>query len=226
MKKLSIIIPVFNEEKTIEKVINTVWQQPLENWEREIIVVNDCSTDNTGKILDDLKNKVDFILLKHQKNSGKGTAIKTALPRITGDYTVVQDGDLEYDPADWPKMLKELENPKIKVVFGSREMNSKRRRYFHYVLGVRFLTFLTNRLFGGNLTDIYTCYKLIPSELIKSLNLSSSGFEIEAEITTKILKRGIKIKEVPINYLPRSFKEGKKIRIYDGLIGVWTILTK
>lgn len=226
MKKLSVIIPVFNEERTIEKVINTVWQQPLENWEKEIIVVNDCSTDNTGKILDDLKNKFDFILLKHQKNSGKGTAIKTALPRITGDYVIVQDGDLEYDPSDWPRMLKELENPEIKVVFGSREMNSKRRGYFHYVLGVRFLTFLTNRLFGGNLTDIYTCYKLIPSELIKSLNLSSPGFEIEAEITTKILKRGIKIKEVPINYLPRSFKEGKKIRIYDGLIGIWTILTK
>ncbi|MEK7178270.1 MAG: glycosyltransferase family 2 protein [Patescibacteria group bacterium] len=226
MKKLSVIIPVFNEEKTIEKVINTVWQQPLENWEKEIIVVNDCSTDNTEKILDDLKNKFDFILLKHQKNSGKGTAIKTALPRAAGGYVIVQDADLEYDPADWPKMLKELENPKIKVVFGSREMNSKRRGYFHYVLGVRFLTFLTNRLFGGNLTDIYTCYKLIPSELIKSLNLSSSGFEIEAEITTKILKRGIKIKEVPINYFPRSFKEGKKIRIYDGLIGVWTILTK
>ncbi|MDP2945990.1 MAG: glycosyltransferase family 2 protein [bacterium] len=226
MKKLSVIIPVFNEEKTIEKVINTVWQQPLENWEKEIIVVNDCSTDNTGKILDDLKNKFDFILLKHQKNSGKGTAIKTALSRATGGYVIVQDADLEYNPADWPKMLKELENPKIKVVFGSREMNSKRRGYFHYVLGVRFLTFLTNRLFGGNLTDIYTCYKLISSELIKSLNLSSSGFEIEAEITTKILKRGIKIKEVPINYFPRSFKEGKKIRIYDGLIGVWTILTK
>ncbi len=224
MRKLSIIIPVFNEEKTIAEIIDKVWRQPLENWKKEIIIVNDGSTDSTEKILQDLTNKFDFILLKHQKNSGKGAAITTALPRASGDYIIIQDADLEYDPTDWPKMLKELENPEIKAVFGSRKMKPERRGYAHFVLGVRFLTFLTNFLFNGSLTDIYTCYKLISLELMKSLNLTAPGFEIETEITTKILKRGLFIKEVPINYFPRSFKEGKKIKFYDGLTGVWTIV--
>lgn len=224
IKKLSIIIPVFSEEKTVAKVISVVCRQSLENWEKEIIIVNDGSTDNTGKILGVLKSELDFILLEHKKNYGKGQAIKTALSKVTGDYVIIQDADLEYDPADWPKMIKELENPQITVVFGSREMAPKRRGYFHYIIGVRLLTFLTNKLFDSNLTDIYTCYKLIPAELIKCLNLLSNGFEIEAEITAKILKKKLLIKEIPINYFPRSFKDGKKIRFIDGIIGAFTII--
>jgi len=198
-------------------------EQTLDGWEREIIVVNDCSNDKTAEVLESLRGEFNFILLNHSENLGKGKAIRTALSRVSGDYIIIQDADLEYTPSDWPHLIQELENPEVKVVFGTRE-GAERHGYFHYVLGVRFLTFLTNLLFRSRLTDIYTCYKLIPSELMKSIPFASSGFEFEAEITAQILKRKFIIKEVPINYFPRSFEEGKKIRFRDGIIGIFTII--
>ncbi len=220
--KLSIIIPVFNEEKTVAEVIMRAQDQDLDKWEKEIIVVDDGSTDQTPEKIKPFAGQIK--LLKHSVNRGKGAAIQAGLKVATGDAVVIQDADLEYSPSDWPSLLIELDNPKVMAVYGSRNINPKRSGYFHCVLGVWFLTGLINLLFKARLTDIYTCYKLFRSSLIKELNLSSSGFEFEAEVTAKILKKGLLIKEAPINYYPRKFKEGKKIRFLDGLIGIWTII--
>ena len=223
-KKLSIIIPVLNEESTIEEIIKQVKNAPVFDYEKEIIIVDDGSSDNTKNILKNIKEKYDLIILRHNRNIGKGKAIRTGLKAVTGSAVIIQDADLEYNPQDWTLLLKELNGSGIGAVYGSRNINSKKRGYFHYVLGVKFLTFLNNFLFRTKLTDIYTCYKLFPAHLIKSIKLDSNGFEIEAEITAKILKKGLLIKEVPISYNPRKFKQGKKIRFRDGLIGIWTIV--
>ncbi|MDP2926823.1 MAG: glycosyltransferase family 2 protein [bacterium] len=223
MKKLSIIIPVFNEEKTIEKVLEKVLTQGIGDWEKEVIVVDDDSSDGTAQKLEPFFERVR--VFKHGRNQGKGAALRTGFSAAQGQAIIIQDADLEYDPADWPRLLKTLEeNPELSAVYGSRELNPERRGYWPYVLGVRFLTFLINLLFGSQLTDAYTGYKLFRGEAIKSINLESHGFEIEAEITVRLLKSGRQIKEAPISYRPRSFAEGKKIHAKDGLIGIWTIL--
>lgn len=221
--KLSIIIPVFNEEKTIKEIIRRVVLAPTLDYQKEIIVINDGSTDKTKKILKELKKEFDFIFLTHSQNLGKGSAIKTGLKYATGNYAIIQDADLEYNPDDLPKLLKALDKTH-KAIYGSRNLEPREKSYFYCAWGVKFLTFLTNLLFGAKLTDIFTCYKLIPTDLFKSLDLTSSRFEIEAEITAKILKSGYKIKEVAISYFPRSYKEGKKIRIRDGLKSIWIII--
>ena len=223
-KKLSIIIPILNEESTIEEILEQVEQAPVFDYQKEIIVVNDGSSDNTKNILENLREKYNLIVLDKKKNMGKGKSLQTGLEAVTGKVVIIQDADLEYSPDDWPLLLKELNKPEIDVVYGSRNINPKKRGYFHYVLGVKFLTSFNNLLFRTKLTDIYTCYKLFPAHLIKSINLDSHGFEIEAEMTAKILKKGLLIKEVPISYNPRKFKQGKKIRFKDGLIGIWTIM--
>jgi glycosyltransferase involved in cell wall biosynthesis len=221
--KLSIIIPVFNEKETIKEVLKRVAAAPVLGYEKEIIVVDDGSNDGSGEILESLRKKFNFIYCRHSKNCGKGRAIRTALKEVTGDLVLIQDADLEYSPNDYQKLLEVFERDKS-IVYGSRNINPKKRGYFHYVLGVKFLTFVVNLLFGSKLTDVYTCYKLLPSSLIKSIQLTSQRFEFEAEITAKILKRGLIIKEIPIDYCPRKFYQGKKIRFWDGLLGFWTIL--
>lgn len=214
--KLSIIIPVFNEEQTIEQVIAQVKKSNTLNYDKEIIVINDGSNDNSRQILEQIK---DIILINHDRNKGKAIAIKTGLNYVQGDLLIIQDADLEYSPDDYKILINGFNQYKT-VIYGSR----KQKGYFHYFLGVRILSFITNLLYLSNLKDIYTCYKLIPANIIKSINIESRGFEFEAEITVKILKKGIKIKEIPINYYPRKFKEGKKIRFRDALTGLWTII--
>lgn len=224
--RLSIIIPAYNESGTIKQVLDRVADADVLDWEKEIIIVDDGSTDNSKVKMQNAKSQFkiqNLNIIRHEKNLGKGAAIRTALNYATGDYAIIQDADLEYDPAEYKILLEALE-PKAGAIFGSRELSPQRRGYKHYVLGVKILTGFANLLFGSNLTDIYTCYKLISLPLLKSLNLESNGFEIEAEITTKLLRRGIKIKEAPINYSPRRFAEGKKIRALDGFEGIWTIL--
>jgi len=222
-QKLSIIIPAFNEEKTIVEVINTVRTQEFEGWDQEIIVVDDGSTDATAEKIVPFQNKILF--LKHATNRGKGAAIQTALKVVSGDAVVIQDADLEYNPVDIVRVLKEFGDQGVQVVYGSRYLNKKKvGAYPHYVFGARLLTFFTNMLFSVHLSDIYTGCKLFRAPILKSILLTSRGFEFEAEITTKILKKGIAIKEVAIDYHPRSFKEGKKIRFKDGLIGLWVII--
>jgi glycosyltransferase involved in cell wall biosynthesis len=220
---LSIIIPVFNEEETLEEVLNRVSAAPVFDYRKEIIVVDDGSTDGTRELLERLRGKFNFVHLRHPANFGKGRAIQTGLEKVSGQLVLIQDADLEYNPLNYQDLLK-IFKKNNSVVYGSRNIAPKRRGYFHYVLGVWFLTTFVNLLFGSKLTDVYTCYKLFPADSIRSIPLESNGFEFEAEITAKLLSRGHQIKEVPIDYNPRRFKEGKKIRFKDGLKGLWTIL--
>ncbi|MDI6603376.1 MAG: glycosyltransferase family 2 protein [Patescibacteria group bacterium] len=223
MKKLSIIIPVFNEKETVREIIRLVIAAPILNYEKEIIVIDDGSTDGTEKILKSLKEKNGFLLLQHPKNLGKGAAIKTGLKKVTGDFVLIQDADLEYDPNDYQNLLNALDE-NSPVVYGSRNLGKGKRGYLFYLLGGRFLTAFLNIMFGSNLTDVNTGYKLFRADIIKNINLESNGFEFCEEVTAKILKSGYPIKEIPIHYYPRKFSEGKKIRFWDGLIGFWTII--
>jgi len=217
MKILSIIIPVYNEEATIARAVRSVLSVELGDWKKEIIVVDDGSTDKSQVKLHQFESKIKVI--KHKRNRGKGAALRTGFGHATGRVVVVQDADLEYDPNEWRRMLKRY-HPRIRpVIYGSRNLRPRRRGYWHYYLGAKVLDVTTNILFKCRLTDTYTCYKMINKKIIDSLKLTANGFEIEAEITSKILKRGIKIKEVPIDYHPRHFKEGKKIRLKDAYKG-------
>lgn len=224
--KLSIIIPVLNEEKTIAQIIERVAAQDLGEWEKEIIVVNDGSTDRTTEILKSLPlTTYRLQLLTHPKNLGKGAAIQSGLKMASGQAIIIQDADLEYSPGEFPALLAELAaDPEAAAIFGSRNLAPKRHGYLHYVWGVAVLTGLVNFLYRGRLTDLYTCYKLFRSEIIKSIPLQSRGFEFEAEVTCKLLRAGRQIREIPIDYFPRTFAEGKKIKAIDGLKGIWTIL--
>ncbi len=221
-KKVSIVIPVFNEEATIAQVIQSVLDLKLNGLEKEIIVVDDGSNDQTESQMKPFHSQIQF--LKHPRNQGKGAAVRTALTVASGDIIAIQDADLEYRPDDLVHLIREFDDPATEVVYGSRNLNPERKGYPLYVLGVTVLTSLTNWLFGCRLTDIYTCYKLFRSSVIKSVFLASRGFEFEAEITAKILRKGVQIKEIPIRYYPRTFKEGKKIRFRDGVIGGWTLI--
>ena len=224
-KRLTVIIPVYNEEKTIAQVLARVAALNFLGWQKEIIVVDDGSRDNSKVKTQNAKQQYkiqNLQILEHEKNQGKGAAIKTGLKHATGEAVVIQDADLEYDPAEIQSLLSEFDGRT--AIYGSRNLHPERRGYPHYVLGVWLLTQLINLLYRANLTDAYTGYKLFPLSLLKSLDIESHGFEFEAEVTCKILKSGYNIKEVPIRYFPRKFTEGKKIRFEDGLIGIWTIL--
>jgi glycosyltransferase involved in cell wall biosynthesis len=223
MQKISVIIPVYNEKKTISETVRKVFDFFHANFEKEIIIVDDGSDDGSREILEDLRNKYGFRLLSHKNNQGKGAAIRTGFASAQGDIVLIQDADAEYDPSDWKPILDEFNNPEMQAVFGSRNLNPQKRGYWHYVLGVKILTGFINFLFRADLTDSYTCYKFIRRKILQSLELNSDGFEIEAEIASKLLKGGVKIKELPISYAPRSFAEGKKINFQDGLKGMWTI---
>jgi dolichol-phosphate mannosyltransferase len=222
--KLSIIIPVFNERGTIEEVMRRATNAPSLDYEKEIIVVDDKSTDGTKELLEKLKDRFDFILLHHSVNSGKGAAIKTALSSVSGDVVLIQDADLEYDVNDYENLLRIFDKKKTPIVYGSRNLKKdKEYSYLTYSLGGKLITFFCNAMFGSKLTDINTCYKLFRSDIIKNMGLKSDGFEFCEEVTVKALKGGYSIKEVPINYCPRKFSEGKKIRFKDGLIALWTV---
>ncbi|MFA6394200.1 MAG: glycosyltransferase family 2 protein [Patescibacteria group bacterium] len=223
-KKLSVIIPVFNEEKTLAESLARIFKASVSDYEKEVIIIDDGSTDGSLSVLNEMRSTYPFFLLKHAKNVGKGAAIRSGFKAASGDIVLIQDADLEYDPSQWQLLLKEFENPDVLAVFGSRNMNPKRRGYWHYVFGVKLLTMLVNRLFGSKLTDVYTCYKAFRKSILDGLELKANGFEIEAEITAKLLKKGLAIKEVPIDYFPRKFFEGKKIKFQDGLKGFWMIV--
>ena len=225
--KLSIIIPAYNEEKTIEKILDKVLKVKLP-LEKEIIIVDDNSSDNTFNILQKQKN---IILLKHEKNKGKGAAIKTAFQKTSGDIIIIQDADLEYDPNDYPKLLAPILENNFSVVYGSRFSGKKLNLAgekktdlpFHW-MGNKFLSLLTSILFGQKVTDMETCYKVFKKEVINNMTIKSNRFEFEPEITAKILKKGYKIKEVPIYYKVRSYEEGKKITITDGIKALYYIV--
>lgn len=230
VQKLSILIPVYNEEKTIERLLNKVSDVKIEGIKKEIIIVDDCSKDNTKEIITRI-NKSNLKTFFHKKNQGKGAAVRTALRHATGDIIIIQDADLEYDPKEYPKLLKPILNGTTKVVFGSRflskEGSLKQKNpfvYYIHVIGNWGLTKITNILFGSRLTDMETCYKVFRKEVIKGITLNSKKFDFEPEITAKILNKGYKIKEVPISYKSRDVKAGKKITWRDGIKAAYDII--
>lgn len=222
MNKASIIIPVYNERELVSEVIKTVLSKKIPHWQKEIIIVDDGSTDGTQKELKKWVKKVQIIL--SEKNEGKGAALRKGFAKATGDVILIQDADFEYTPEDFEILFKPFANPRVSVVYGSRFLGSHLSTMFLYMLGNKLVTFLTNIIFNSNITDMETGYKLFRKSVLKDLNLSANRFDFEPEITAKLLKRGYQIYEVPISYYGRKFTEGKKLTWRDGFIAVWTLL--
>lgn len=226
--KLSIIIPVYNENKTIQTVVESVRSVELSVCEsKEIIVVDDCSTDGTkDKLLHEIHSMVDKIIF-HEKNKGKGAAIRSGISQATGDVIVVQDADLEYDPSEYSKLIRPILEDKADVVYGSRFIGNDAHRvlYFWHYMGNKFLTLLSNMFSNLNLTDMETCYKMFKREIIQGIKLEQNRFGFEPEITAKIAKiKNCRIYEVGISYHGRTYQEGKKINWKDGVSAIWCIL--
>ncbi|MGI6595156.1 MAG: glycosyltransferase family 2 protein [Elusimicrobia bacterium] len=219
--KLSVVIPVYNEKLTILEIIKRVEAVPVE---KEIIIVDDGSTDGTRELLQEnfLGSEIKTIL--KENNEGKGSAIREGLKHISGDVVVIQDADLEYDPMDWLKMLEVMNENRADVVYGSRVLGKGEISSLSFYLGGRFLSLLTNLLYRSNITDEPTCYKMFRTEVIRKINLQCKGFEFCPEVTAKVLNKGYKIYEVPISYQPRKITEGKKIRWKDGVIAIQTLV--
>ena len=221
--KLSIIMPVYNEKNTIEQIIRRV--SAVEGIEKELIIVDDFSTDGTRELLRKYQNNCNIAIVFHDQNLGKGMAIRTGLEKVTGDLVIIQDADLEYDPNDYLKLVQPIMEDGAFVVYGSRSLSHKNKMsYLRYFIGGQVVTWWTNLLYGCRLTDEPTCYKLFRADLLKSVKLNCKRFEFCPEVTAKIRKRGIEILEVPISYNPRKIKEGKKIRWKDGIQAIWTLL--
>ncbi|MBI3299987.1 MAG: glycosyltransferase family 2 protein [Elusimicrobia bacterium] len=220
--KLSVLIPVYNEARTIARVIDEVVRKNAD-LDLELVVVDDGSTDGTHEALKTL-NHPKVKLFAHEKNSGKGAAIRTAIKHATGDIIIIQDADLEYDPGDYKALLEPIIKGEADVVYGSRMLKKDYKiSYWRYHLGGRLVSLWTNLMFGSALTDQPTCYKVFKADLLKSFDLECTGFEFCSEVTALVLKKGIPIVELPIAYNPRSITEGKKIRWTDGVIAIWTL---
>ncbi len=222
MKKLSIIMPVYNERDTVRAVIQRVLSAPL-SLEKELIVVDDGSTDGTREVLRSLDDRSVKVVMQ-ERNQGKGSAIRRGLPEATGDIVIIQDADTEYDPNDYQKLVDPIVSGEAKVVYGSRQLGDNVFSYRRFYYGGLFLSWLTNLLYGSDITDEPTCYKVFRKDVIDSIDLKCKRFEFCPEITAKVLKRGIKIEERPISYRPRSISEGKKIRWSDGIEAVLTLV--
>lgn len=218
--KVSIIIPVYNEAATIRQILERVRTSPIE---KEIVIVDDGSTDGTRDLLRQ-ETDADTRVVLHAKNQGKGAAIRTGLKHATGDYVLIQDADLEYDPADYETLLKPVLRGKATVVYGSRFLGEHKAMLFWHSVGNRLLTLVTNVLYDTTLTDMETCYKLIPTDLIRCIPLRARRFDFEPEITAKILRRGHRIYEVPISYAGRELNEGKKISWRDGFPALFALI--
>jgi len=220
--KLSVIIPVYNENTTIEKVLNIINEVAID---KEIIVIDDGSDDGTREML----QKINLNGLKtvfHEKNRGKGAAIRTGLTYVTGDIVLIQDADLEYDPNEYPRLIQPIVEGKANVVYGSRFLRplNSHNIYYHFVLGVKLLNLLTYLLYGVKTTDEATCYKVFKAEVIKNIDLKCEGFEFCPEITAKVCKKGYTIYEVPTPYIGRHYHEGKKINWRDGITAIYTLI--
>lgn len=217
--KLSVVVPVYNEEATVKKILKKLLKVKEID---EIVVVDDGSTDGTKKILDAQKSKK--IKIYRQQNQGKGSAVRLGLGKVSGQHVLIQDADLEYDPQDIEHLLQNIDRDGVEVVYGSRFLGPHSNLLFWHRVGNHFLNALVNLLYNTTLSDMETCYKLIPTDLLKELDLKANGFDLEPEITCKLLKRKIKIFEVPISYVGRDFDEGKKITWKDGVTAFWTVI--
>jgi len=231
INKISIIVPAFNEESTISIIVDKLLNLYLvNNIKKEIIIVNDCSTDNTEHLIQNIiktNPTAEIIYIKHEKNLGKGAAIHSGIKNATGDYLIIQDADLEYDPSEINKLLKPVLDGYADVVYGSRFIGGAPHRilFFWHTIGNKFLTFLSNFFTNLNLTDMETCYKLFKTSIIKTISLQEKRFGFEPEITSKIAKiKGIRIYEVGISYYGRTYLEGKKINWKDGFKAIYCII--
>jgi glycosyltransferase involved in cell wall biosynthesis len=224
--KLSIVMPVYNERSTVEEIIRRVLAVDLPI-ERELVIVDDASTDGTTEILERLAadlGEQGIRLIMHDRNRGKGAAVRTAIAATTGEFVIIQDADLEYDPNDYKVMLVPLLDGRADVVFGSRFLGGPHRvLYFWHYVANKMITFLSNAIYNINLTDMETCYKAFRGDIIRRIRLRSNRFGIEPELTAKVCKRKLRIYEVPISYSGRTYDEGKKITWRDGLKAIGTI---
>ncbi len=223
--KLSIIIPVYNEKKTIREIAKRVMAVKIPGVAKEMIIVDDKSTDGTREILAKIKNiNPDFKIFYHEQNQGKGAAVQTGLSHATGDYIIIQDADLEYDPNDIPRLLKPIQEGKAEVVYGSRFTGEHRNMFFWHMIGNKLLSLATNLLYNTTLSDMEVCYKLFTKNVLQGINLQENRWGFDPEITSKVLKKGIRIYEVPISYTGREFYEGKKIHWKDSFRILWVLL--
>lgn len=221
-KTLSIVIPCYNEKDNILNIVNLVRKSPVPN--KEIIVVDDCSTDGTREILETQVRPLVDQLIYHETNGGKGAALKTGFAAATGDVVIVQDADMEYDPMEYPRVVSPIMEGRAKVIYGSRFKEAKAKGYLMNRLANKFLTMLSNIFTRQHLTDMETCYKAFAREVIQSVDIQEKRFGFEPEITAKISDMRIKIHEVPISYYPRTNAEGKKIGFKDGLRAIYCIV--
>jgi glycosyltransferase involved in cell wall biosynthesis len=236
--KLSVIVPIYNEVGTIGEILRRVRAVPLKvsvgygpdngtvvELEREIVAVDDGSTDGTREVLRTLEDELGLLVIFHERNQGKGGAVRTGLQHASGDVMLIQDADLEYDPRDYPALLQPIVEGRSQVVYGSRFRGGPTKAmFFWHMIGNRFLTLVTNVLYNTILTDMETCYKVFAREVAEQLDLREPGWGFDPEITAQILRRGHRIYEVPISYTGREFEEGKKISWRDGLTVLWTLL--
>ena len=218
---LSVVMPVFNERDTIEEIIGRVLAVKLRI---ELIVVDDRSTDGTTEILERLQTERGFVLLRQPRNRGKGSALRRGFAAVTGDLVIIQDADLEYSPEEYPQLTELICTGRADVVFGSRFLGRHRVFLLTHYIGNKLLTFIANVLYNTMLSDMETCYKVMRTDVLRSMNLKSNGFGIEPELTAKVFKRRYRVYEVPITYDGRGYEEGKKITWKDGIVALWVLL--
>ena len=219
---LSVIMPVYNEEDTVSEIVRRVREIDLVT---EIVIVDDGSQDGTREILQELSDLPDVFVVEHEQNQGKGVAVVTGLRAARGKLIVVQDADLEYDPKDYEKLVQPLIEGQCDVVYGSRfrQTNIQTKNLMN-LLANKFLTLMTNLIYGSRLTDMETCYKVFRREVVEDMTIQARRFEFEPEFTAKVLKRGYRIIEIPISFDPRGYSEGKKINAWDGVVALWTLI--
>jgi glycosyltransferase involved in cell wall biosynthesis len=222
VNKLTIIVPIYNEEKTLEEIVRRVQAAPFP-LEKEILLVNDASTDGTPRVLERLAGP-GVRVFHHQVNQGKGAAIRTAQKHVTGDLVIIQDADLEYYPEEYEVLAKPILDGRADVTYGTRFIGTHRVFLFWHYAGNRFLTFVTNLLYNTMLSDMETCFKMCKAHVFTSMHLKSNRFGFEPEFTAKVFKRGYKVYEVPISYNGRGYEDGKKITWKDGVAALWFLL--